>query len=294
MQKSQMKIVVLSSKAYSPKGNNFGDCILIDTGSRLIVFDCGSKEHALRVEQYLRKAGYSKAIVVLSHNDTDHFDGIPYLVERGLVSRLYCHLFLKHKQEVLALLDDRRVTDHSVGERIKGVCKNIETLSKKVDLRDAITAGVIAPGVKIVGPSEDYALETITRALKSSKDSKIDAETVINASSIQVLVEFPQARCLLCGDASFEAISGILDDCSVIQLPHHGKAETANKIFRAKCRHWNTVYLVSDNTGSSNGGSGDLDTSGKHVLSTLKKDICYPPDVLPRDRSEVRGTLGLF
>ena len=38
--------------------------------------------------------GYEKAIVVLSHNDADHFDGIPYLIENDLVSKAvsYTHL----------------------------------------------------------------------------------------------------------------------------------------------------------------------------------------------------------
>lgn len=50
----------------------------LDNGLELVVFDCGCEEHADRVEEYMRNNGYDKTKVVLSHNDSDHFDGIPY------------------------------------------------------------------------------------------------------------------------------------------------------------------------------------------------------------------------
>jgi len=271
-----MKLTIFSATSYTPQGPNYGDCLLIDTGSSLVVYDCGCEEHAHRVETYMSTNGYSKAIVVLSHNDADHFDGIPYLVEKGLVSKIYTQLFLKHKDEILKLLDDGRVTDHSVGERIKKVYSNIASLSEQVTLVDALTASEIVSGVSIVGPTEDYALDTIAKALDPNESNRIDAETVINAASVQVSVDFNQTQCLLCGDASFEAIKDKLDDYAVIQLPHHGKPDTAEKIFEAKRGKNNTVYLVSDNTGNSNGGSLKLKTLGKDVRKTTSSDVHYP------------------
>ena len=271
-----MKMLILSAKSYTPQGPNYGDCILIDTGSALVVYDCGCEEHAQRVEAYMSTNGYSKSIVVLSHNDADHFEGIPYLVEKGLVSKVYTQLFLKHKEDILELLDDGRATDHSIGERIKKVYDNIASLSKRVTLADALTAGEIVPGVTIVGPTEDYALDTIRKALDSNESDRIDAETVINAASIQVSVDFNQTQCLLCGDASFEAIKDKLDDYMLIQLPHHGKPDTAEKIFEAKRGKNSTVYFVSDNTGNTNGGSLKLKTLGKNVRKTTNGDVHYP------------------
>lgn len=271
-----MKLVVLSSKGYEHQGPNYGDCFLIDTGVGLIVYDCGNEAHAKRVENYMCAKGYTRAIVILSHNDADHFDGIPYLVEKGLVSKVYTQLFLKHKEEIMKLLDDGRVTDHSVGERIKTVYSNIASLSKKVTLIDALTHCEIVPGVSIVGPTEDYALETIAKALDSTEGNTIGAETVINAASVQISVDFMQDKCLLCGDASFEAIKHQIGNHSIIQLPHHGKPATANDIFDAKIGQNNTLYIVSDNTGNSNGGSQDLNTVGRRVQNTINGDIIYP------------------
>lgn len=67
-----MKVVFLSSKEYDDVDKNNGDCIIVDNGLELVVFDCGCEEHADRVEEYMRNNGYDKTKVVLSHNDSDH------------------------------------------------------------------------------------------------------------------------------------------------------------------------------------------------------------------------------
>ena len=288
-----MKMLILSAKSYTPQGPNYGDCILIDTGKALVVYDCGCEEHAQRVESYMSTNGYSEAIVILSHNDSDHFNGIPYLVKKGLVSKVYTQLFLKYKEEIRKLLDDHRTTNHSIGERVKEVYDNIASLSQQVPLDDAITANEIVSGVTIVGPTEDYALDTIRKALASDEGDLIDAETVINAASVQVAIDFNQSQCLLCGDASFEAIKDKVDDYTLIQLPHHGKPDTAEKIFEVKCGKNNTVYFVSDNTGNTNGGADKLKTLGKDVRQTTTGDIYYPQYTdSPRSGTSHRRTLG--
>lgn len=96
-----MEITFLSSQNYSDVTANNGDCILIDTGSELVIFDCGCKEHAERVIKYMKTQKYSKAKLVLSHNDSDHFNGIPYLIDEGMISDIYTLLLLKYKDELL-------------------------------------------------------------------------------------------------------------------------------------------------------------------------------------------------
>ena len=97
------------------------------------------------------------------------------------------------------------------------------------------------------------------------------------------------------GDASFEAIRDKLDDYSVIQLPHHGKPDTADKIFDAKRGKNSTIYLVSDNTGNSNGGSLKLKTLGKIVHKTATGDIHYPANIGSTGSGySPRRTLGIY
>ena len=255
-----MILKALSSRGYKPQSSNYGDCILIDTGNVLIIYDCGSEEHAQRVEDYMAEHGYKQAIAILSHNDSDHYDGFPYLIDKKLISVFYAQLFLKHKDEILKKLDDGRVTTKSLGERIKEDYDNIAELGGKVNLEDAIELGEIISSVNIVGPDKDYALETV--------------------ASVQVSVLVNDRQVLLCGDAAFAAIEEKLADYSVIQLPHHGKGETADKIFEAKSDVvFDTVYLVSDNTGDSNGGSHKLKRYGKKIKSTLDGDIIFPDTI---------------
>ena len=98
-----MTVIFMSDKGYADKTANNGDCILVDTGSSLVIYDCGCQEHAERVLDYMKKARYTQAEFILSHNDADHFDGLPYLIEAGVISRVYTLLLLKYKKELLIL-----------------------------------------------------------------------------------------------------------------------------------------------------------------------------------------------
>lgn len=96
-------------------------------------------------------------------------------------------------------------------------------------------------------------------------------ETIVNAVSTQVKVIVGTKNLLLCGDSSYEAIKNKLSGFSLIQLPHHGKKEQADRIFEQK-GSVGITYYVSDNTGNSNGGSDDLPVQGYNIKNTLKGD----------------------
>ena len=71
------EIIVLSSKNYdNSETTNYGDCILINTGTELIIYDCGHEAHANVVIDYMAQNGFNKAKLILSQNDSDHFDGV--------------------------------------------------------------------------------------------------------------------------------------------------------------------------------------------------------------------------
>lgn len=287
-----IQLNILSSRNYESNETNYGDCILIDTCSELVIYDCGSKEHAMRVEQYMSEKGYEKAILVLSHNDADHFDGIPYLLENKLISTVYAQLFLKHKSEIIKILNDGRVTNKSLSNKIKDDYDNISSLSKLVELRDAIDLPDITQDISIVGPDKDYTFKAIAKELKNSEGNTLNSETVINAASVQLSVNVNGKKVLLCGDSSFEALGDKIYEFDVIQLPHHGKADTAEKIFETRKEDTlNVLYLVSDNTGTTNGGSSKLKSVGKRVENTLNGDITYPSYNVS---VPITRTLGLF
>lgn len=272
-----MNVIFFSACNYANPAKNNGDCILIDNDLEPVVFDCGCEEHAYRVEAYMRSKRYKKAKFVLSHNDSDHFDGIPYLLQKNLISEVYTHLLLKYKDELLDRINDKRRTRDSVAKSIEEIYSNIYSLSKAVFLKDVFEKQVVSENVKIIGPDKDYSLDAIAKRIDSRESDTIDKETIVNAVSTQVSVDFGSGkRLLLTGDSCFAAIEDAVKYHSAIQLPHHGKLEQAEQIFQLKDN--STIYFVSDNTGDTNGGSQKLRQQhrrGQAILYTLDGDqIC--------------------
>jgi len=58
-----------------------------------------------------------------------------------------------------------------------------------------------------------------------------------------------------------------------VDLPHHGKPSLADEIFERADKNNDITYIVSDNTGSSNGGSDNLNAKGHKVKNTTNGDI---------------------
>ena len=288
------EIVVLGSNKYQDsRACNYGDCFIINTGSELCIFDCGSEEHANRVIDYMDKNGYDEATIILSHNDADHFNGIPVLIDNNCVSAIYTTLLLKHVDDILDRIDDNRRTRESVKEDILEEYDNIASLSGS-NLKDIYLDTCELPDeLQIIGPDLEYMLDTVAKNLDGREGNTVDKETAINATSIQLAIEICGHNLLLCGDCSFAAIEGVIKDYDVIQLPHHGKSEQAEDIFEEKSSDVRTIYIVSDNTGSTNGGSDDLKTTG-HIIHNTKKegDITINSIFFSSNNPCTRGTLG--
>lgn len=173
------------------------------------------------------------------------------------MSAVYTLLLLKYKDELLDKVNDRRRTRESIAARIAEIYDNIYSLSGKIALKDIFADADVATGITIPGPSKEYALEAVAKRIDSRESDDIDKETIVNAVSTQLSVNFSDTKkLLLTGDSSFEALKDNLKDHSAIQLSHHGKLVQAEEIFDAKDNY--TVYFASDNTGDTNGGSDKL------------------------------------
>lgn len=289
-----MNAVFLSSQNYPNASScNYGDCVLIDTGSELVIYDCGSEEHAKRVLEYMRTNNYSRVKVVLSHNDNDHFAGIQTLIDNGKVSDIYTLLLYKHWDEILELLDDDRVTKTSLIHRISDEFDNISSLSQKAKLHDTIDESEICNGVYIVGPKRDYVLNAVAKLLDHAESNNIDNDTIANAVSCHVKICFRNKFLLLCGDSNYEAVKDIIKTFSAIQLPHHGKYDHASKII-SDVDALRTSFYVSDNTGDSNGGSDELMKQyncGYRIFNTIKSDQICNDEII---NVNPIGSLGIY
>ena len=262
-------ILILSSKNYeNASTTNYGDCILINTGNELVIYDCGHEAHANAVIDYMSKNGFDKAKLILSHNDSDHFDGILKLLNENKVSVIRTTLLLKYKDIILKKIDDKRKTRDSVSQQILDLYDNIAQLSG-APLEDIYEHPEdLCDEVSIVGPDFDYMIETVAKRLDGREGNTMDGETAVNATSIQTKVLIGTHSLLLCGDCSFPAIENIVRNYDAVQLPHHGKCKQAEKIFDKKSDQAYSVYIISDNTGNTNGGSDNLITTGHRVYNT--------------------------
>ena len=121
-----MKILFLSSKQCENQDANNGDCIIIDTGNELIIYDCGCEDYANYILRYMKNNEYEKIKIVLSHNDDDHFKGIPVLIEKEKVSEITTVLMLKYVDDLLKIIDDDRKKRNSIKRQICDIYDNIK------------------------------------------------------------------------------------------------------------------------------------------------------------------------
>lgn len=251
------------------KDTRYGDCILLYDNVSLIVYDCGHTRHAQEVEKFLEdNAQISQVYIVISHNDSDHTNGVigllEYLYNEQYAVTLYSSLYLKSARKVLDVLDDERRTLPATKEHILEKFDNIKEIVEKAQeygftVKDAAVNTKVAIGT-IAGPTEDEFVEVVAQAIEDDSVTKIEGETVMNAASVQLKCELDGAQTiLLCGDASPSYLHN-LDSYEIIQLPHHGKLDDAQRIFEELKDSYSKTYLVSDNTGSgaTSGGSDEL------------------------------------
>lgn len=267
-----MTLKVLSSKNYKDATKDYGDCFVFIDGKTAIVYDCGSVEHGMKVIDLLNEYDIDKATVILSHNDDDHFEGIPYLISNERVDKLFTVLLLKYKDDLLDAIDDGRINRDSLSRKIQELYDNIASLSGTVKLRDVYEdADELPSQVNFIGPDFDYMIEAAAKGLDNREGDTIDGETITNAASVQIELKMGTSKVLLTGDCSPEAFpeSLVLNSYQYIQLPHHGKPSLAEKIFDETYPDIGVTYIVSDNKGNSNGGSDDLDCTG-HVVKNTK------------------------
>jgi len=263
----------------------YGDCILLYDFTSLIVYDCGHERHAQEIQTLLQQNPTIKQVrIIISHNDSDHTNGIIPLITRLSSLRsdvcVYLPLYLKHAKEIHDLLDDRH-TYPKTKEHILEIFNNIADIveaSGKFGFKviDSLK-GTQVLSCKIVGPDPDVAIAVVAQAIKDGTVN-MDGETVMNAASVQLSCTLENSKkVLLCGDATPEYLPD-LSGYGVVQLPHHGKLDNAEAIFNTITTTKQSIglytFLISDNTGDApnSGGSDNLMNSelrkGKDIWNT--------------------------
>lgn len=142
----------------------FGDMYGSRDEQTVVVIDGGLKDDGQRIVDHI-KSNYNTDIVDLvinTHPDQDHINGLETVIEELEVKELWMHPPWEHNQGLADKFHDGRITDNSIGEKLK------ETLNKAHALYElAISKGIkvqepftdltdLAGNLKILGPSLDY------------------------------------------------------------------------------------------------------------------------------------------
>ena len=282
VERTNMKLKALSH--YNGDMNTrFGDCILLYDSTELVVYDCGHKQHAQEVENFLdANKLITKVYIVVSHNDNDHTSGVYDLIEwlyeqkRHSVS-LFTHQYLKHVDTILEKIADKRMNRESLKKSLLDEFDNIATIIETAQKCEfsALEAlsGTKVGNCTIAGPSIDEFTDVAAKAIDSRENDNIGEghaeETVMNAASIQLECTLENGKSiLLCGDASPTYLHN-LDSYDIIQLPHHGQLADAQAIFEMLKDSYSKTYLISDNTGSG------ATSGGSDKLVEYMKEECY-------------------
>lgn len=257
------------------KDTRFGDCILVYDNSSLIIYDCGHTKHAEYVESFLlANSSIVLVHIVVSHNDSDHTNGVCELLEwlssrHKYTVRVYTHQYLKHVDTIIDKVDDGRRNRESLKKALLAEFDNIKKIIEKTEELNYLAVealkGTGVGSCVIVGPTVDEFTDVAAKAVDNRENDKIGEghaeETVMNAASVQLKCTLDNGdSVLLCGDASPDYLRNLIS-FNIIQLPHHGQEDNAKAVFeKLGGNAYSIAYLISDNTGSAKNSGGSDDT----------------------------------
>jgi len=181
-------------------------------GKENILFDAGSfyKSDIGRkiIVPFLRYSGISKIdSIVISHNDTDHINGIPEIVKASEVDSVYAN-------DAFFSGMDKWDTASFLRESLAQKGINVQQLGKNLNINSDAK-------IKIFWPNEDVEQN------RSLSD---------NDKSLVILIEFADRKVLLCSDIENFAQKALMQlypnlKADVVVVPHHGSATTLEDNF---------------------------------------------------------------
>jgi competence protein ComEC len=185
-------------------------------GKANILFDAGSLQRAdvgsRIIAPFLDYSGISRIdAVVISHNDVDHINGIPEVVEHCKVEHVYANdAFFSGIEQ----WGTRRFLGDYLAE--KGL---------KIERLDGDFSFSSPTAIKMLWPKGPLGGRQITQEQLSDNDK-----------SLVCLIEFAGRRILLCADIGAYAQAEILRQfpnlkADIVVVPHHGSSETLTKGF---------------------------------------------------------------
>lgn len=233
-----------------------GDAIAVRWGNlfgsrneqKVVIIDGGFRESGQDVADHVKKYYQTDSIdaVISTHPDQDHISGLDVVLDELSVRELWIHKPWEHNQGLACKFADGRVTDSSLGERLR---KSIDSASDLVTKAKKQGIHIVEPfaGITlydqgelcVLGPTRDYyesllpefdgmptkkvtikglfeSVETVAKALRRfvwGVDALDDEDTtsVKNNSSVIIQLVVENRRLLFTGDAGVTALSRAAD-----------------------------------------------------------------------------------
>ena len=155
------------------KESKSGDAIAIRWGNlsgprneqKVVIIDGGFRESGQDVVDHIKKYYDTDSVdaVISTHPDQDHINGLDVVIDQLSVEELWIHKPWEHNQGLASKFTDGRVTDNSLGERLR---KNLEVASDLVSKAEEKGIRIIEPfkgtslynqnELQVLGPSVDY------------------------------------------------------------------------------------------------------------------------------------------
>lgn len=181
--------------------SNSGDAIALRYGDlygkrsqqKVVVIDGGYKANGQKLVDHIKSHyGTEKVDLVIStHPDQDHINGLEAVIDQLEVAELWIHQPWDHNRGLADKFEDGRITDNSIGERLKD---NLESahmlvthaLDKGVVVSEPFT-GHEMDRVKIIGPTLRYYEELIPQFdgmpdVKKAEDARSMFESLLEAT----------------------------------------------------------------------------------------------------------------
>ncbi|WP_111748523.1 ComEC/Rec2 family competence protein [Salinisphaera orenii] len=177
------------------EGSTSGDAITVRYGNlfgpreeqRVIVIDGGFQGNGDDVVEHVRSNYDTKKVdlAISTHPDQDHIGGLATVLENLEVDQLWIHKAWQHKQGLAAKFKDGRITDQSIGERLKASLEQAHDLTNIAE-REGVTvtepfAGLTFDALNVLGPSKDYYEELLPK-FQGMPDSKFEDRSVLEST----------------------------------------------------------------------------------------------------------------
>ena len=233
-------------------GNLFGE----RSEQTVVIIDGGFRDSGQDMVDHIKKyyGTDSVDLVISTHPDQDHINGLDVVLDELSVNELWIHKPWEHNQGLASKFADGRVTDSSLGERLR---KSLDSASDLVSKAEKKGIRIVEPFVgttlgneqelRVLGPTEDYyeslipefdgmpeakstlmsqlneLLKTVAKEMKKfvstwGVDALDDEDTTSakNNSSVITLLVVDSRRMLFTGDGGITALSHAADQLDIL------------------------------------------------------------------------------